>query len=144
MVCTLLENVLTCKNSTWFGRHVNLVLLGDAKHHGLRPPVVLGGQQPAQGLGEKPSEGDRKDANRADKDGHKQNRRGGKTNNGRKRALFVRVCCSVYRTVCCTSHRLAQHFKNRPPSSHIVEFLRGWNSPDVGQHQNERANYDNL
>lgn len=25
-----------------------------------------------------------------------------------------------------------------------VEFLGGWDSPDVGQHQNERADYDNL
>lgn len=139
LVFTPLENFLTCKNSTWFGCHVNLVLPGDAKHHGLRPPVVLGGQQPAQGLWENPSEEDRKDANRANKDGHRQNRRGGKTNDGRKRALFVRVL--LFCVSHCTSHCLAQHFKNQP---RIVEFLRGWNSPDVGQHQNERANYDNL
>lgn len=61
--------------------------------------------------------------------------------------MFVsrsRVCvlgavqCSVY----CTSRRLAQREKNLPPPA--VEFLGGWDSPDVGQHQNERADYDDL
>lgn len=46
--------VLTCENSTRLGCHVNLVLLCDAQHHGFGPPVVLGGQQPAQRLGKNP------------------------------------------------------------------------------------------
>lgn len=48
-------NVITCENSTRLGCHVNLVLPGDAQHHGFGPPVVLGGQQPAQRLGKNPA-----------------------------------------------------------------------------------------
>lgn len=40
--------VLTCQNSARVSCHVNLVLLCNVQHHGFGPPVVLGGQQPAQ------------------------------------------------------------------------------------------------
>lgn len=54
---SLCEIFLTCKNSTGLRCHVNLVLSGYVQHHGFGPPVVLGGQQPAQRLGKNPAEG---------------------------------------------------------------------------------------
>lgn len=67
------EIFFTCKDSTRLCCHVNLVLPGDALHHGFGPPVVLGGQQPAQRLGKNPAEREKgrdgKDMERTDKEG---------------------------------------------------------------------------
>lgn len=52
-----LEFILTCKNSAGLSCHVNLVLPGDLQHHGFGPPVMLGGQQPAQGFWKNPLAG---------------------------------------------------------------------------------------
>jgi len=65
------ESVLTCKNSTGLRCHVNLVLSGDAQHHGFGPPVVLGGQQPAQRFGKNPEERERKKTGRTQRDGQR-------------------------------------------------------------------------
>lgn len=56
----ILKFVLTCKYSTGLRCHVNLVLSGDAQHHGFGSPVVLGGQQPAQRFRKNPVEGEEK------------------------------------------------------------------------------------
>lgn len=67
---------LTCKNSTGLSCQVNLVLPGDAQHHDFGPLVVLGGQQPAQRLREKPAEPnksiERKDMKSTHKEGWEQ------------------------------------------------------------------------
>lgn len=52
------SHLLTCKNSAGLGGHVDLVRPGNAEHHGFGSPVVLGGQQPAQGLWKEPSVGE--------------------------------------------------------------------------------------
>lgn len=147
-------NVITCENSARLGCHVNLVLPGDAQHHGFGPPVVLGGQQPAQRLGKNPAWQREKDMEAAEKEGWEQNmlwkqeeetQGGKKSNRKRKRVLFTgrsRVF-SVLCSAVCTVQAIAWLSTRRigPPAT---EFLRGWDSPDVGQHQNERADYDDL
>lgn len=58
----------------------------------------------------------------------------------REHCLLVGEECSAVFTVQAIAW-LSTRRIGPPPA---VEFLRGWDSPDVGQHQNEWADYDNL
>lgn len=117
---------LTCKNAVGLSRQVNLILLCDAQHHGFGPPVVLGGQQPAQGLWENPAESkERKDkgvekANQSNTEYVVEAKRrirqtGEEENNGRIRLLFLKEECAQYCVVLCVLYKPLPGSVQDPP-----------------------------
>lgn len=108
-----LEFILTCKNSAWLSCHVDLVLPGDLQHHGFGPPVMLGGQQPAQGFGKNPVEGVKEGdgEEKQTKDEQKICKRKKETSEGRrKQEEKETIVCKIGASLCgavCTVQAIA-------------------------------------